>query len=67
MPKLAGPFVSAMAKYQALGRDIEALRDFLAARQEGADPGVRVLACVLTTSELMQELIRIQIAGMRDS
>ena len=64
MPKLAGPFVESMARYQALGRDIEMLRDYLAAHQSPHDVGVRVLACILATTELQQSLVRLQILAV---
>ena len=66
-PKLAEAAVEVMHKYQELGRDIEHLRDFLAARDERAGIDLRIAACFLSCSTLAQFLAKMQIAALNDS
>ena len=66
MDKLAERFVDVMHKYQALGRDIESLRDHLANHDGRGHIGVRVLACILTASELEQVLVLTQITALSE-
>ena len=66
MDKLAERFVNVMHKYQALGRDIEAMRDHLAKHDGRGNVGVRVLACILTASELEQALVLTQITALSE-
>ena len=64
MDKLAERFVDVMHKYQALGRDIETMRDHLARGDAPRQVGVRVLACILSASELEQALVLTQITAL---
>ena len=64
MDKLAERFVDVMHKYQALGRDIEIMRYHLAGLDDSAAVGVRVLACILSASELVQALVLTQITAL---
>jgi len=64
MDKLAERFVDVMHKYQALGRDIETMRDHLANYDGRNSVGVRVLACILSASELVQALVLTQITAL---
>lgn len=54
-------------KYQELGRDIELLRDFLAARDVRAGIDLRIAACFLSCSSLAQQLAKMQVAAIRES
>ncbi len=62
-PALADAFNEVMHKYQMLGRDIEVLRDHLAALEERGDVGIRVMACMLTCATLQEKLCQAQIAA----
>lgn len=65
-PTLSSRTVEVMHKYQEVGRDIELLRDFLAARDERAGIDLRIAACLLSVSQLNQELARMQIAALNE-
>jgi hypothetical protein len=60
-PALADAYNEVMHKYQLLGRDIETLRDHLAAFDERGDVGIRVMACMLTCATLQEKLCQAQI------
>ena len=55
-----------MHKYQEVGRDIEHLRDFLALSDARAGIDIRIAACLLSCSQLTQELARMQIAALNE-
>lgn len=65
-PSLATAAVEVMHKYQELGRDIELLRDFLAARDERAGIDLRIAACFLSCSSLAQHLAKMQVTALRE-
>lgn len=54
-------------KYQELGRDIELLRDFLAARDVRAGIDLRIAACFLSCSRLAQQLAKMQVTALREN
>jgi hypothetical protein len=64
--KLADAAVEVMHKYQELGRDIQLLRDFLAARDERAGIDLRIAACFLSCSSLAQYLAKMQVAALTE-
>jgi hypothetical protein len=64
--KLSDAAVEVMHKYQELGRDIEHLRDFLAARDERAGIDLRIAACFLSCSTLAQFLAKMQVAALTE-
>jgi hypothetical protein len=64
--KLAAAATDVMHKYQELGRDIEHLRDFLAARDERAGIDLRIAACYLSCATLSQHLAKMQIAALTE-
>ncbi len=66
MDKLVDLYNDVMHKYQALGRDIESMRGRLALSKRPCDVGVRVLACILSASELEQALVLTQITAMSE-
>jgi hypothetical protein len=55
-----------MHKYQEVGRDIELLREFLRATDARAGIDLRIAACLLSVSQLNQELARMQIAALNE-
>ena len=65
-PKLSERTVEVMHKYQEVGRDIELLRDFLRAPDARAGIDLRIAACLLSVSQLNQELARMQIAALNE-
>lgn len=64
--KLAEAVNAVCHKYQQLGRDVELLRDFLASRDSRAGIDLRIAACLLSVSQLNQELARMQIAALNE-
>lgn len=65
--RMADAAVDVMHKYQELGRDIELLRNFLAARDERAGIDLRIAACFLSCSTLAQHLAKMQVAALSES
>lgn len=63
---LSTAVVEAMHKYQELGRDIELLRDFLAARDERAGIDLRIAACYMSCSALGLYLSKMQVTALRE-
>lgn len=64
MDKLAERFVDVMHKYQALGCDIQTMRDYLVSNDARGNVGLSVLACILAASELEQALVLTQITAL---
>ena len=64
-PSMATAAVEVMHKYQELGRDIELLRDFMAAKDERAGIDLRIAACFLSCATLAQFLAKMQIAALQ--
>ena len=65
--RMADAAVDVMHKYQELGRDIELLRNFLAARDERAGIDLRIAACFLSCSTLAQHLAKMQVVALSES
>jgi len=65
-PRMADAAVEVMHRYQELGRDIEHLRDFLAARDERAGIDLRIAACFLSCSTLAQYLAKMQVSALNE-
>lgn len=65
-PRLSDAAVEVMHRYQELGRDIERLRDFLAARDERAGIDLRIAACYLSCASLGQYLAKMQVKALTD-
>jgi hypothetical protein len=65
-PALAAASNEVAHKYQQLGRDIELLRDFLAARDERAGIDLRIAACFLSCASLAQYLAKLQVDALRE-
>lgn len=65
-PRMADAAVEVMHKYQELGRDIEHLRDFLAARDERAGIDLRLAACGFSCAALQQYIAKMQIAALNE-
>lgn len=63
---LASAATEVMHRYQELGRDIERLRDFLAARDERVGIDLRIAACFLSCSTLGQYLAKLQVDALRE-
>jgi hypothetical protein len=64
--KLADDLVEVMRRYQALGGDLERLRDHLRMPEPRGDVGVRVLAAMLTCATLEEWLTRMQITALSE-
>ena len=64
-PQMAEAAVEVMHMYQELGRDIELLRDVLAARDERAGIDLRIAACFLSCATLGQFLAKLGITALR--
>lgn len=65
-PVMATATTEVMHKYQQLGRDIELLRDFLAARDVRAGIDLRIAACFLSCATLAQHLAKMQVAALSE-
>lgn len=66
-PKLSERTVEVMHKYQEVGRDIELLREHLRSPYEKDGVDIRIAACLLSVSQLNQELARMQIAALNEA
>lgn len=64
--RMADAAVEVMHKYQELGRDIQHLREFLAARDERAGIDLRIAACFLSCATLAQHLAKMQVAALSE-
>jgi len=65
-PRLSAAVVEVIHKYQEVGYDIELLRDFLASPSPRAGINLWIAACLLSVSQLNQELARMQIAALNE-
>lgn len=65
-PKMAADFVEIAHRYQALGADIQALKDHLMNPAARPDVGVRILAAMLSAAVLEEWLVRMQITAISE-
>jgi hypothetical protein len=64
--EMADHMVEVMARYQALGQDLQRLSDHLRAPQPKPQLGARILASMLSTAVLEEWLVRMQITAISE-